>query len=74
MIECLWCGEPLKFVLGKGWVHQDGQLYKTKRYERCPSCGSRNIKEIKPKWGICLDCEDNFHMEYDDHCAMPKRG
>ena len=25
---CVWCGERLHFDLKKGWVHQDGQLYK----------------------------------------------
>lgn len=28
-MKCLWCGERLKFVAGKGWLHQDGQVYKT---------------------------------------------
>jgi len=30
MTICNWCKEPLKFIKGKGWVHQDGKLYKTK--------------------------------------------
>jgi len=29
MTWCLWCAEPLKFVVGKGWLHEDGELYKT---------------------------------------------
>jgi len=29
-MRCLYCGEELKFVEGKGWVHQNGKLYKTK--------------------------------------------
>jgi len=28
----------------------------------CPYCGSINIEEIKPNWGICHECEDNFYM------------
>ena len=32
------------------------------KHEVCPSCGSNDIKEIKPQWGICFNCEDNFHM------------
>ena len=30
MLTCLWCGESLKFELGRGWVHLDGELYRTK--------------------------------------------
>jgi len=26
---CLWCREELTFVWGKGWVHPDGNLYKS---------------------------------------------
>jgi hypothetical protein len=26
-VTCVWCGEPLKFEVGRGWFHQDGQLY-----------------------------------------------
>lgn len=29
-LPCMWCGEPLKFVPGKGWTHQDGSLYRTR--------------------------------------------
>lgn len=28
-MKCLWCGEQLKCVPGKGYVHLDGQVYKT---------------------------------------------
>ena len=28
-MKCLYCGEPLKFKLGWGWLHPDGDLYKT---------------------------------------------
>lgn len=27
-VYCAWCGEELKFVNGKGWIHQDGSIYK----------------------------------------------
>lgn len=73
IIRCAWCNEPLEFVPGRGWLHSDGQLYRTKRHERCPYCGSYNIKEVKPLFGVCIDCEGSFHMEYDDHCALPRR-
>ena len=26
---CLWCAEELRYEVGKGWVHQDGSIYKT---------------------------------------------
>jgi len=73
---CKWCGDEAVFITGKGWVHKStGKMYATKtmRHERCPECGSKNIKEIKPKWGICFDCHANFHIEYeiDDHCILP---
>lgn len=25
--NCMWCKEPLHYVLGRGWVHADGLLY-----------------------------------------------
>ena len=28
-MKCFWCGERLKFETGKGWLHLDGQVYKT---------------------------------------------
>jgi len=27
---CNRCGEPLKYERGRGWVHRDGKLIKTK--------------------------------------------
>lgn len=38
MTTCVWCGEELKFIQGKGWVHLNGELYKTKikKTERHP--------------------------------------
>ena len=33
------------------------------RHEVCPFCGSRNITEFKPNWGLCDDCLGQFHME-----------
>lgn len=29
MTICHWCGEELRFIPGRGWVHQDGKTYKT---------------------------------------------
>lgn len=28
-MKCLWCGEQLRYERGKGYLHLDGQLYKT---------------------------------------------
>lgn len=28
-VTCVWCGEELRFVVGKGWIHlSDGQMYR----------------------------------------------
>ena len=70
--RCLWCGEPLRFIPGKGWVHQDGKLYKEVRRQHCPYCKSRKIID-KGKTGLCLNCNSTFDLYYDDHCAMPDR-
>lgn len=29
-MNCLWCKEELVYAEGKGWVHQDGQIYEQK--------------------------------------------
>jgi len=29
-MKCLWCGEELLYMIGRGWLHPDGQLYKQK--------------------------------------------
>lgn len=34
---CQWCGEPLKYVVDKGYVHRDGELYK-RRAVPCGRC------------------------------------
>jgi hypothetical protein len=35
---CVWCGEPLHYVSGLGWLHEDGQLSKQRiiKTERHP--------------------------------------
>jgi ribosomal protein L37AE/L43A len=32
-------------------------------HEVCPTCGSDEIDEVKPKWMVCKECGDNFHKE-----------
>jgi len=29
MTTCMWCEEELRFEPGRGWVHLNGQMYKT---------------------------------------------
>ena len=29
-MKCRWCGETLRFERGRGWVHGDGKLVKTR--------------------------------------------
>ena len=29
MTYCRWCKEPLRYIRGKGWVHEDGNVYVT---------------------------------------------
>jgi len=68
MKVCQWCGEELRFVNGKGWVHQNGQIYKTKlEYPLfCRKCGNR-LHE-----GVCFTCGVQYQKEeVDDHCALP---
>ena len=69
--KCMYCGEELRFVPGKGWVHaSDGQLYKQKWvYPRiCRKCGSR-LQD-----GYCSKCGIQYEKELvDDHCALPQR-
>lgn len=68
--KCLWCGEPLRFISGKGWVHLDGRIYKTRfDFPRfCRECGRRILE------GYCEVCKKQFQKEeVDDHCVLPIR-
>ena len=29
-MKCRWCGETLRFERGRGWVHLDGKLVRTR--------------------------------------------
>ena len=33
-LKCLYCGEELRFERGRGYVHQDGSLYKQRQDPR----------------------------------------
>jgi len=57
----------LRWKVVRGGVDMSGKqedrgVIWMRKHERCPYCGSRNIEEVKPNWGICYDCYGNFHM------------
>ena len=55
MVKCVWCGEQLIYVVGKGWLHKrtnsevmmrcDDCGYQGKLNEKCPRCKSKNYVE-----------------------------
>lgn len=59
---CMWCGEPLKFEAGRGWVHQNGSIYMM----RCKDCGFKGGNSVH-----CPRCGSKNYV--DDHCALPDR-
>lgn len=63
MPKCVWCGERLEFVRGRGYVHQEGGTYKM----RCPDCDWRGAPYPSP-----IDCPKCGSRDVrDDHCALP---
>ena len=46
---CVWCGEELKFELGRGWVHMDGQLYKKRPDGKDDHCALPKCVGFKKK-------------------------
>ena len=58
---CQHCNEPLRFVLGKGWVHENGQLYVMK----CKACG-----KLRTVYGKHVACVCGCESWVDDHCAL----
>ncbi|RLF84526.1 hypothetical protein DRN34_05560 [Thermococci archaeon] len=60
---CRWCGRPVKFIVGKGWVHADtGTLY----IQKCQRCGWEGGTEG-------FKCPNCGAMLVDDHCVLPVR-
>lgn len=53
--RCVWCREPLRFVSGRGYVHQDGALYRTRLdadgVERDDHCALPNWSERREEEG-----------------------
>jgi DNA-directed RNA polymerase subunit RPC12/RpoP len=63
--ECIWCGEPLRFVPGRGWVHEEGGSY----VMRCRQCGWKGAPYPSP--AQCPRCGSEGLR--DDHCALERR-
>ena len=61
MMTCQFCEEPLRFVTGRGYVHQEGGTY----VMRCPDCGWRGAPY--PSAVSCPSCGSKAIR--DDHCA-----
>lgn len=64
-MKCCWCGEELKYVKGRGWLHAAGGLYMV----RCKSCGWKAAPPNTPKF--CPECGGDV---VDDHYALPVAG
>ncbi len=60
--KCIWCGEELQWVAGRGWAHEEGGIY----VMRCPDCGWRGAPYPSP--GRCPHCGSRGVR--DDHCAL----
>jgi ribosomal protein L24E len=61
-MKCLYCGEELIWDRGKGWVHQDGEIYKQRKMTK---------EEMERFIQIHNRPPDDFEMMVDDHCVMP---
>ena len=62
-MRCHWCQEPLRWTAAKGWVHPDGQMYKSHLERReCARCRGHG----------CERCGQNGTrtVRVDDHCAL----
>jgi len=62
MAKCHWCGEILRFVQGKGYVHEGGGAY----LQYCDNCGWSGSFTV-PTFR-CPKCGGDLR---DDHCALP---
>lgn len=63
MTYCQWCKGPLHYVRGKGWVHEDGNIYVStfeydehlgcmvERYDHCA------LPVFEEAWDSTLDIE-----------------
>lgn len=71
--RCMWCKEELRFVPGRGWVHLDGELYRSrKRLVWEAGAGMRTTDpELAAAWDKYGYRVREFEEEVDDHCATP---
>lgn len=64
MYVCQRCGDLVKHVPGRGWVHRQGGTY----VQRCEACGFQAAYYPSPvRCPIC----SALHEWRDDHCVMP---
>lgn len=63
MMICRWCGEPLRWLPTRGWVHQQGGVYKV----HCATCGWQGAPYPTPV--VCPAC--GARDIRDLHCALP---
>ncbi len=71
---CVWCGQPLRWINGKGWVHPDGNTYakKKQRVWYAPGLRTRD-PEVAQAWiQAGLEVHEAL-VDVDDHCALPFR-
>ena len=66
---CFYCAEPLRHEGARGWVHMDGQVYRTRREWGCPRIGHHDTLIAGTECGLCgLEAVE---IVLDDHCARP---
>ena len=70
-MNCIWCNEALKWVQGKGYVHEDGELYR-RRQAPCRYCTDSRGRAGSIA-AACRMCQGTGRMWVDDHCALPRR-
>lgn len=59
---CNWCGEELRWMGGRGWVHAEGGIVMM----HCPACSWRGAPEQSPQ--TCPKC--GHPGIRDDHVAL----
>ncbi len=71
---CQWCGQPLRWEEGKGWVHPDGNMYvrRKQRVWYTPGLRTRDPEVARAWVEAGLEVQEDT-VEVDDHCALPAR-